>query len=82
MPAAPHGRLCIYLSCALAFTALSSSEAAAAYISPLEASILATNDRSLLDTNMAPISSGIPEAVAVFPLTGKSQLLTLIWCQI
>ena len=52
MPAAAHGSLCIFLSCALAFTAVSSPPKAAAYNSPLEPSILATNDRSLLDTNM------------------------------
>jgi len=52
MPAAAHGRLCIFLPCALAFIALSSPPAAAAYDSPLEVSILATNDRSLLDTDM------------------------------
>ncbi len=53
MPAAAHGRLCIFLPCALAFIALTSPpEAAAAYNSPLEASFLASNDRSLLDTDM------------------------------
>ncbi|DBA77316.1 TPA: hypothetical protein ACH3X2_000838 [Trebouxia sp. C0005] len=53
MPAAAYGRFCILLSCALAFTALSfPPEIAAAYDSPLEAGFLATNDRSLLDTNM------------------------------
>ncbi|DBB09176.1 TPA: hypothetical protein ACH3X3_007776 [Trebouxia sp. C0006] len=71
MPAAAHGRLCIFLPCALAFIALSSpQDAAAAFHSPLEASFLASHDRSLLDTDTAPASSGIPEAVAVFPLTG------------
>jgi hypothetical protein len=53
MPAAAHGRLCIFLSYALAFTALSSPpKVAAAYDRPLEASFLATNVRSLLETNL------------------------------
>lgn len=52
MPAAALGRPCIFLPCALAFIALSSPpEAAAAYDRPLEASFLASNDRSLLDTD-------------------------------
>lgn len=65
MPAAAYGRFCILLSCALAFTALSfPPEIAAAYDSPLEAGFLATNDRSLLDTNMVSSLLGCVNADA------------------
>ncbi len=53
MPAAAHEHPCIFLSCAFAVIAFSfPPEVTAAYNSPLEASFLASNDRSLLDTDM------------------------------
>ncbi len=70
MPAAAHGRLCIFLPCALAFIALSSpQEAAAAFHSPLEASFLASHDRSLLDTDTVSSLLGRVNADAAKPVS-------------